>query len=269
MKGYLTNLSIGSYGRFANSCYQISAAIGISRKNGLTPVFKQWRNLDHVERFGSTEDIDVYKHFINPLPSLPAGVQFTELPCQWGYHNIALRPGNWNITGHFQSFKYFEHCADEVRYYFTMAGEKPVDACAIHYRAGDYQHGQQSYHPRMPLEYYASACEHFPANQKYLLFSDNRDEVEKIGKELRINHEVYCGMDYIEDFRMMKSCNNFIIANSTYSAFAAWLSGRGKVVSPSGYNWFGDVAGITGADIVHDSWIKIKFDKNKQYKILV
>jgi hypothetical protein len=263
LTGYLTNTSIGSYGRFANGAYQVCALIGIARKNGLQPVFPLWQNKDHAERFGSKEDIDVYKHFVNHLPPIPEGVQFIHKPIEWGYHDVVLPEGNWNISGHFQSFRYFEHCADEVRYYMRMSGEKQIDACAIHYRAGDYQHGQQSYHPRMPLEYYERTIEHFSAQQKYLLFSDDTDEAAKMCKELRIDFDISTGKDYIEDFRLMKGCRHFIIANSSYSALAAWLGDSldKKVVSPSGYNWFGEAAEINGNDIPHESWAQIRFDK--------
>lgn len=266
MRGYLTNTSIGSYGRFANGIYQVCALIGIARKNGMQPVFPLWQNKDHKERFGSGEDIDIYKHLVNELPGIPQGVYFNNKSVEWGYHDIVLPPGNWNISGHFQSFRYFEHAADEVRFFMKMQGEKQTDTCAIHYRAGDYQHGQHTYHPRMPLEYYERAVEHFPANQKYLLFSDDRDEAVKLCKQLRIDFDISAGTDYIEDFRIMKGCRHFIIANSSYSAIAAWLSEweDKKVISPSGYNWFGLAAEINGNDIPHESWTQIRFEKRKE-----
>lgn len=267
MKGYCTMLSIGSYGRFSNALFQICGVLGVSRRNGLTPVFPVFINKDHRDRFGSKEDCDVYRHFVNPLPMLPPGIYWKDKPVQWGYHDIVLGSDNWNISGHFQSFRYFEHCADEARWYLRMKGETKSDYCAIHYRAGDYDKGPNSYHPRMPIQYYASACEHFPANQKYLVFSDDREEIEKICKELRINYTLSAGKDYLDDFRLMKGCRDFIIANSSYSAMAAWLGDAAdkKVVSPSGYNWFGPAAQISGDAIVHPDWIQIRFDKTKIY----
>lgn len=270
MKGYLTNTSIGSYGRFANGAYQVCAVFGIARRNGLQPVFPLWQNKDHKERFGSTEDINVYNHFINSLPHIPDGVTFVKKNIEWGYNNTVLPHGNWDIHGHFQSFRYFEHCAEEIKWYMKMRNEMPIVKCAIHYRAGDYQLGQQSYHPRMPIEYYEKAVSIFPANQKYLLFSDNINEAQLICKQLRIDFDISTGKDYLEDFRLMKGCQHFIIANSSFSALAAWLgdSKNKKVVSPSGYNWFGDVAGITGDDIIHPTWNQIKFSKAEKPVLL-
>lgn len=262
--------SIGNYGRFCNMLFQVCGVFGIARKNGLQPVFRPLRNLDHKEHFGSNEDIDVFKYFKNPLPAMPDGIQWKEHPVGWGYNDVRLGPGNWNLSGHFQSFKYFEHCADEIKWYLKMHNEKPISKCAVHYRAGDYQPGQQSYHPRMPIEYYEKAISFFPANQKYLLFSDNIDEAQKIFKSLRVDFEVSGGKDYLDDFRLMKGCQHFIIANSSFSALAAWLSNfrDKKVISPSGYNWFGDVAGITGNDIIHQDWVQIKFSKTEKPVLL-
>jgi hypothetical protein len=267
MKGYCTMTSIGNYGRFANALFQVAGVFGVSRKNGLAPVFPLLINHDHRDRFGSKEDCDLYKHFVNSLPCLPSNLRWQERPVQWGYEDVRLQPGNWNISGHFQSFKYFEHCADEVKWYMRMKNEESTKLCALHYRAGDYEKGPNVYHPRMPIHYYASACEHFPADQKYLVFSDDRKEVEAMCKELRIKYTIANGRDYIEDFRLMKGCKDFIISNSSYSAMAAWLgdASEKKVVSPSGYNWFGTQAQITGDSIIHPDWVQIRFDKTKIY----
>src|SRR5688572_17501503 len=116
MKGYCAMLGIGNYGRFANMLFQVAGVIGIARKNGLQPVFKPLRNLDHKERFGSNEDIDVWKYFQNPLPAMPDGIQWKERPVEWGYQDVRLGAGNWNVSRHFQSFKYFAHCFDEVKW---------------------------------------------------------------------------------------------------------------------------------------------------------
>lgn len=267
MKGYCTNMSFGRYGRAANSWFQLAGVLGVSRKNGLTPVLPVMINHDHRDRFGSTEDVDLYKHFVNALPEPPQSIHWQDHPVQWGYHDVRLGTGNWNLSGHFQSFKYFEHCADEVKWYMRMKDEQPSEYCAIHYRAGDYDKGPNSYHPRMPIQYYANACEHFPTDQKYMLFSDGMDELVKMCQELRINWTVSPGEDYIQDFRLMKGCKDFIIANSSFSAMAAWLGDHPEknVVSPSGYNWFGPQAAINGDDIIHPSWTQIRFDKTKIY----
>jgi hypothetical protein len=255
--GYLTNLSIGNYGRFANGMYQIAAVFGIARKNNLTPVFPLWRNQWHRDAFGSTEDIDLYKHFVNPLPVLPDNIRWQDKQIEWGYHDIRLPAGNWNISGHFQSTKYFAHCLDEVRFYFRMVGEpEPNDYCACHVRLGDYDN---TYHPRLDMRYYERAMAHFPASQKFLVFSDDLDAARKMfGSSVEYSE----GRDYIQDWKLLKTCRHFIIGNSSYSAMAAVLGGAGdkKVIAPR--PWFGPAyTNITGEDIYNSDWIVIDYQR--------
>jgi hypothetical protein len=268
MKGYCTMSSIGSYGRFANMLFQVAGVIGIARKNGLQPVFKPLVNLDHKERFGSNEDIDLEKYFVNPLPRIPDGLRWNDRPVEWGYQDVRLGPGNWNFSGHFQSFKYFQHCFDEVKYYMRMKEEPGLqDLCAIHVRLGDYD---GAYHPRLDLAYYIPAINLFPAATNFMIFSDDQEKAEVLFEDMyektgRKYNFYYSDEDgYINDFRLMKSCRHFVIGNSSYSAMAAIL-GEAKdkrVIAPS--PWFGPrYTNITGKDIYCDGWAVIDYEKQK------
>lgn len=269
MKGYCTFLDLGRYGRFANQIFQIAGTIGIARKNGLEPVFPLWVNHDHKERFGSNEDVDLWRHFINLLPAMPEGTTYYErVIVQWGYHDIKLgKWQNWNVSGHLQSYKYFSHCIDEVRKYMSMRNEFPRSKCvAMHVRRGDYD---DKYHPRLSAKYYHDAVQYFPEDTVFQVFSDDiiavHDEFYATGQDpeylkrrfrfVNYDEPMY---DYIESFKLMKSCSGFIIGNSSYSAAAAILSdapGK-KVIAPR--NWFGQAyAGINANDIYCEDWIVI------------
>lgn len=267
MKGYITQLSIGNYGRFCNMMYQVAGILGIARKNGLTPVFPLLQNKDHKERFGSTEDIDVFKYFVNQLPAIPPAVRWVEKPIQWGYVDVVLPSGNWNLSGHFQSLKYFEHCIDEVRWYMRMVDEPMMqDVCGMHFRAGDYDN---AYHPVLPMDYYIEAMKHFPPDQKYALFSDDFDFSFKL--KMRLNERgikykdgqlVPSSGNYIEDWRFMKTCRHFIIGNSTFSSLAATLGEAPdkQVVAPN--PWFGPkYTQITGKDIYCSDWKIVNWER--------
>jgi hypothetical protein len=273
MKGFCTFLSLGRYGRFANQIFQIAGTIGIARKNGLEPVFPEWKNYDHKDRFSSTEDIDVQAYFVNPLPQITRdGIQgnWNDVSIPWGYHSINLTEGhNYNLAGHMQSAKYFEHCIDEVRHYMKMKNEFPQSKwIAIHVRRGDYDN---AYHPRLGMEYYAEAINRFPEGTKFKVFSDDIHAVKrefedwygghlegKVEKDFAFVNYDEPTYDYIGSFKLMKSCAGFIIGNSSYSAAAAILSEapNKKVVAP--HNWFGEsYAGINANDIYCPDWIII------------
>ena len=251
----LTFSQLGKYGRFANQLYQIAGVIGIAVKSGQPYGFPDWRNHDHVDRFGSNEDCEIAKHLVNPLPTI-VPVNYESRFIGWGYHDVCLPSGNWDLSGHFQSPRYFKHCIELVREQLKMKDEYgPCDFVAIHYRAGDYDPDPNAYHPRCSKEYYREAMSKFPG-AKFLAFSDNTDELMSMISEFG-DVTVFKGKDYIDDYKKMLSCRHFIIANSSYSAFAATMANQeGKtVVAPK--KWFGEVAGINGNDIYDENWIVI------------
>src|SRR5690554_745741 len=262
MSKIVTFNKLGKYGRFANGMFQIAGTIGVARKNGFDFAFPRWMNYDHKDRFGSTEDIDLQKYFVNPLP-IYNGPKLPNQFIHWGYHDIKLHT-SVSLEGHLQSLRYFEHCLDEVRWYFKMHHEPPLqDYCAIHIRLGDYDN---KYHPRLDERYYKQAIELIPKDIKLLVFSDDRDAAQIMMYNILGDqfYRFYMSgeKDYIHDFAVMKSCRHFIIGNSSYSAMAAILGEASDkiVVSPSADNWFGaSYTNITGADIVCKGWKQIKF----------
>lgn len=261
MKGYCTNTSIGSYGRFANGGFQVAAVLGIARRNGLIPVYPLWQNKDHRDRFGSSEDVDIFRHLVNPLPEIPEGVTFNDREVGWGYYDIDLPHGNWNLSGHFQSAKYFSHCIEEARWQLRMKDEPPQnDRVAIHVRLGDYD---DRYHPRLGMDYYGPAMAQFPG-AKFLVFSDDLLAAQQMALEmLNLSTDiVYATGNYIEDFALMKRCKSFIIGNSSYSAMAAILGEHPekRVVAPR--PWFGSAyTSIDGEDIYGEDWTVIDWRK--------
>jgi len=248
----VTSLSIGTggLGRFGNQLFTIAGVIGIATKNGLDFGFPHWKNYDNALFGGEVTDFE--KVFVNPLPRIPDGRQWQKIDYYWGYKDIQLSAGDWDIFAHLQSPKYFEHCMDEVRHYFRMKDEpEQNDYVAIHYRAGDYTEG--GYHPRQTTGYYLEAIKLMPANSEYIVFTD---DIEAAKQRVGLNCEYRSG-DYLEDFKLMKRCKHFIIANSSFSAMAALLGEHPekKVVAPK--KWFGDFVDLETKDIYHKDWIVI------------
>lgn len=261
-RNIVTFNSLGRYGRLCNQMYQIAGTIGIARKNGFDFAFPRWMNYDHAERFGSQEDIDLQKYFINPLP-LYQGPPLPDQFVHWGYHDVKLKH-SVSLSGHMQSFKYFAHCFDEVKWYFRMKDEpKQNDYCAIHVRLGDYDN---AYHPRLDWEYYGNAIAQFPVDQKFIIFSDDYKAARDMFSNYIPSRAIIAIGNYIEDFTLMKSCRHFIIGNSSYSAMAAILGEAPdkKVIAPS--PWFGPkYTDITGKDIYCEDWTVIDYSKKEAY----
>lgn len=253
MRSVVTFAQLGRFGRAANSFFQIASSIGIARRNNFDFAFPLFINHHHRDAFGSSEDVDLYKHFVNPLP-LYEGPELPERFVDWGYHDVVLTE-SVSLSGHMQSEKYFSHCIEEIRWHFKMKDEPPQnDYCAIHVRLGDYD---DAYHPRLRGNYYGPAMNKFPEGQKFLVFSDDIKEAKtRFGNRVEFSE----GRDYIEDFKLMKRCRHFIIGNSSFSAFAATIadSPGKRVIAPR--PWFGPkYTSINGEDIYGEDWTIINY----------
>lgn len=249
----LTNLAVknGGLGRFGNTCFSIAGTIGIAVKSGQPFGFPQWHTTDNA-LFGQPVH-NINDLLVNPLPAYIPEISYQEYPYFWGYRDITLPSGSWNIHCHLQSERYFKHCIDLVRHHFAFKDEpEKNDYIALHWRAGDYQDGENAYHPRQKMEYYLEAAKHFPDDAKYLIFSDDIDECAKRFKEAGWPIQIEAMVKdstYIEDFKLMKRCHSFITANSTFSLMAAILADQPgkKIVTPA--KWFGPHVNLETADI--------------------
>ena len=92
-----------------------------------------------------------------------------------------------------------------------------------------------------------------PANTKYIVFSDDIEFAkERVGIDA-----LYLSGNYIDDFRLMKRCKHFIIANSSFSAMAAILADHPEKIVIAPKCWFGPHVDISAKDIYHQNWIVI------------
>lgn len=131
-----------------------------------------------------------------------------------------------------QDEKYFEPYQDEIR---ALYGENilPVDMVSIHVRRTDYVNNP-FYVDLSKTDYYEKAMEVFP-NEKFLVFSDDIEWCKQ--------QEMFKGCEFsergseIDDMNLMAGCKAHIIANSSFSWWCAFISGK-KTVSPG--NWFAD-----------------------------
>lgn len=233
----LTFSRLGHIGRFGNQLFQIASTIGLAKKYGYAYGFPAWKNYDHMNNFGSTEDIDLQKYFLHPLPQIDTS-NYKDFPVSWGWHPSLRPPDNVSLSGHMQSEKYFAHCKDLIQHYFTMKDEyEQNEKVAIHVRLGDYD---DKYHPRLGMDYYTKAMALFPPGTDFMLFSDDiRSAADMFGW----SRPTVGKAGYIEEFKFMKSFKHFITGNSSYSLMAAMLGRHPdkKIVCPS--NWFGEAWG--------------------------
>ena len=164
-----------------------------------------------------------------------------------------------DILGYFQSEKYFLHCEKEIREQFAFDEREHIvswhhvnkgtydNPICVHVRRGDYVH-YDGIHDFPGKEYYQEAMKEFP-DGRFVFYSDDLDWCR----------EEFPGHDYMDQknpylaLQSMSCCRGHIIANSSFSWWAAWLSGKNsKTVAPS--KWFGPKGQQDWQDIYCDGW---------------
>ncbi len=163
---------------------------------------------------------------------------------------------NTYLFGYWQSEKYFLSYRDELLKMFTpkyVLSEGCIDyvrqvkACqsvAVHVRRGDYV----ALGNCLGTEYYDEAIKIINSritNPVYYIFSDDLSYAKLIFDE---KQGTYKYVEYLsdnlslDDFFIMKECNHIIMANSSFSWWAAWLNNNADkiVICPKIKQWDGD-----------------------------
>ena len=153
-----------------------------------------------------------------------------------------------HLHGYFTSYKYFDHHKEFIQNIFKPTDEiikyikdkySDIDtAISIHVRRGDYTKFPDI-HPTLPIEYYKNALENFPKNdslQRTYVFSD---DIEWCKQQDIFKDSIFVNEEDDIELYMMSLCENNIIANSTFSWWAAYLNKnpKRKVIYPD--IWFG------------------------------
>jgi hypothetical protein len=192
------------------------------------------------------------------------------------YENIPT-----TFLGYYQSEKYFKKYTESIKSLFSYPLEfldkvynnypffKNSTVAAINVRRGDYLHLDQSVnHPSVSLEYINEAYKHLPQHDVLLVMSD---DIEWCKENINFPNIVFNDNSKFwneEGIWLLSLCDYFIISNSTYSWWGAWMSKNTNkvVISPS--TWFGPGVNEDPKDIWCEDWIKIPTKYNNGFIIL-
>jgi hypothetical protein len=204
--------------------------------------------------------------------------------------NLIHKNENENIClyGYFQSYKYFENYTsiiirllniDFIRYKVIDKSKfNPLDltnSISMHFRFGDYKKIPDHY-PLLTFDYYDNCIYYLLNNQlknninpfiNILYFCEEEDimDVLDIIDKLKIKYKM---LNFIkvsselfdwEQLLLMSCCKYNIIANSTFSWWAAYLNNNIEKVVCYPDKWFGDKKKhLNTKDLFLPSWKKIK-----------
>lgn len=191
--------------------------------------------------------------------SIPENLHVYEYPFEYIPH---LPTDNSLIEGYFQSEKYFinsresilkilnptQNIEEEINKQLSFL---PPEFNAIHVRLGDYLKLSHC-HANQSLNYYYEAMEKINSNHPYVIFSDSIDLCKQYFKDKK-----YCffnNKDYI-DLYVMSKAKNFIISNSSYGWWGAWMNNDITKIVYAPKNWFGpNLKHQKTEDIIPKSW---------------
>jgi hypothetical protein len=237
------------FARLANQCYMIACAIAHAKKMGTnyavprtTTSPRIWRTyFDHlpIARSATKHFYKEPRHCYDPLPLVD----------------------DLTIEGYFQSEKYFIDAKKEVSEALGFE-VKPHGNIAVHIRRGDYLLYPTQF-PVLPMEYYIEAIG-LMASRGYNHFKIYSDDIPWCKQNF--NRPEFNGLiitystvkDPLQDMKDMYSAQGFIVANSTYSLFAATLRSDGPIViAPKESRWYGPAVKMETCDLMPERFIKI------------
>jgi len=184
--------------------------------------------------------------------------------------------GNVYLDGHWQSPKYFAGSEAILRREFQVkkplspAGERlaaqmaSTDSICVNVRRTDYVTIQASIdvHGFVGEDYYGRGIELIAPRLKNPHIFVMSDDLEWCRGNLRFEYPTtilgpeYKGYKFGEELTLMSRCKHFLIPNSTFAWWAAWLSrSQDKtVVCPK--DWFRD-SKFDSSDLIPPEWIRI------------
>lgn len=247
---------------YSMCCYRITARVLTDAER------KQWSNALNPPKRGL---FAFFKRLILPAPRLfvnrEQGFHYTPLSC--------AATGAVYLDGYFQSEKYFSGIADLLRAEFQFRDELPVGvrelaeqvrqstAIGVHVRRGDYVSDPETHrtHGVCSIDYYARSAEVMAQKvhgATYFVFSDDiewaRMHLGFLSPVRWISRQVE--LTDCQELYLMSLCRHFIIANSSFSWWAAWLGGADEKVVCAPARWFADPQYDT-RDLLPSGWIQV------------
>jgi hypothetical protein len=210
---FITYSALGQNGRFGNQLWQIFSTIGLSKLHHLKPYFPHWQ---YSEYFSFPPDIFVHKlpNFSIESPSLARHLKSQAIYLQ----DYSLIKGlDLLIQDWMKPSPSMSILLDRDSRSYGLENRH-----AIHIRRGDYV-SLSHYHSLPGTAWFENQLQ-----SNSLIFTDDPEWC----KQHFPGVDLYKG-DEIASFNAMTRCESFTISASSYSWWAAYLSGSQKVVYPT------------------------------------
>jgi SAM-dependent methyltransferase len=235
---------LGKSGRLGNQLFQIASTLGLAEAHGAQAAFPAWAYEPYFE---------------TPIPHGP--MQSVQVQERFFHHHDWGLPGSCDLVGYLQSEKYFGSTRLKLRPAFIEEQKARFpdlfqrETICIQVRRGDYVNNPNYY--QLPAIFYLSALiAHFPHWQDCNLLVTSDDlEYCRVHFEGLPNAYFTDGLSDIESLALASACDHFIISNSTFGWWCAWLGEKpqSKIVH-SGHMFAGKLARKDARDARPERW---------------
>ena len=281
--------NLGKNGRMGNQMFQYAALVGIAKQCGFDFRIPDHSKASYFNQKVGANIITEYHELQHCFEMLHCGDRYglidgdeIELHESHEFCEELFKecPNHVTLNGYFQSEKYFknaeklvrldfrfkEHIIEEVeKHYLEYLKDKPVSILVRDFNP-DYDYPNcENNHINIPSEFYEKSIDILGRDRTYIICSNNIKQTKKQkvfqGDNFIFNEvvpdDIYKGHF---DLCLMSMCQDFIISNSTFAWWGAWLGkGEGKrVLIPT--PWYGPgLSHISTDDLYPDEWEKIEW----------
>jgi hypothetical protein len=248
-------VSVRIMGGLGNQLFQIAAAYSHAKCHGYSLVLPRYKQEEDNRSLYWDTVLYRFVHLLTDSVNHP-------IVYEKKHHVYSEFPGvpNIKLEGYFQSLLYFKKYLPDLRKLFAPSGsvlrtlslkyEELLSAkervVVVHARRGDYVSNAWNviYHGPLPVSYYVKSMEamkSYVADPIYLLCSDEPqywiETMASLSELLTQPFHILCDEDEIYTLALLCQFQHFILANSTFSWWAAVLSQSKHVIAPKA--WYG------------------------------
>jgi hypothetical protein len=271
-------VSVSIMGGLGNQMFQIASAYSYAKQQGATlQLLRKKKEEDGRNMYWDSTLFRFHHCLVDRLPgTLPTwseihSTQYNRLP--------PLQPAGLYMNGYFQSSKYFVDDATKqeikqcmkpqptlllrLQQTYNFLFQQKENVVVIHARRTDYLKSQWNidFHGPLSVDYYKDAIQEigkYVENPTFVLCSDDPQYwFETIPKIHQLQeHPIHILVeDEISTMALLQQFSYFVIANSSFSWWSAWLSDAKKVICPK--QWFGPRGPSNYEDIYESDWKRI------------
>jgi hypothetical protein len=272
---------VKTMGGLGNQLFQYACGRALAKRLGVE--LRVWRSQDTQERHADqpARPYRLWDFAVNAQIASDddlAQARFTAYENPFTFLPAVLgAPDGIALEGFWQTEKYFLDAKNTIRSELEFADPNHMMAArasvqliraaargpvvAVHVRRGDYvlDRTKGIFH-NLSLHWFQLAMSRMPAHVAFLIVSDDIAWCKTQFTGPRVHFST--ATDDLSDLALMRACDGYIISNSSFSWWGAWLSDTPEpvVIAPDANHWFGELLMSGGqhdaSHIIPSQWLR-------------